>query len=236
MSKLNLKASVLPQYTLKLPISGTTHKFRPFLVREEKVLLMASQTKDESQITDAIRNVVLSCTNGEVDTKKLCVSDAEYAFLQIRCKSVGEEVKPNATCGSCGATTAIKIKLDEIKITTAVKPAEKETIRLSENLGLVMRYPSIHDLDSTKKPFEAAFDIAKSCVSAVVIDDQVHPREDLDEKELSEFIDCLLPSQFQEVLEYIGNAPQLNYNFKYTCPSCKKSVSVDLQSVSDFFQ
>lgn len=236
MSKLNLKVAALPQYTLKLPISGTTHKFRPFLVREEKVLLMASQTQDETQINDAIRNLLLSCTNGEVDTKKLCVADAEYAFLQLRCKSVGEEVKPQATCGHCNTATSIKIKLDEIKITPVAQPTTKETIQLSESLGLVMRYPTIHDINGTKTVLETAFDLAYYCVSAVIIDDQVHQREDLDEKELSEFIDCLLPSQFQQVIDFVKSAPQLNYNFKYTCPSCKKSVSVDLQSVSDFFQ
>lgn len=236
MSKLNLKVAALPQYTLKLPISGTTHKFRPFLVREEKVLLMASQTKDETQINDAIRNLLLSCTNGEVDTKKLCVADAEYAFLQIRCKSVGEEVKPQATCLGCNTATSIKIKLDDIKITPAPKPVVKETIQLSESLGLIMRHPTIHDVNSTKNALETAFDLAYSCVSAVIIDDQVHQREDLDEKELSEFIDSLLPSQFQQVMEFVNSAPMLNYNFNYTCPSCKKLVSVDLQSISDFFQ
>ena len=94
MSKLNLISASLPTYTMTLPISGKIIKYRPFVVREEKVLLIALQSKDQKQITDSIRNVVVACTDSVLDTKNISIAESEYAFLQIRAKSIGEEVKP----------------------------------------------------------------------------------------------------------------------------------------------
>ena len=111
MGKLN-NAS-LPSYTMKLPVSEITVKFRPFIVREEKLLLIALQSKNINQINDSMRDIIRACTNNIIDTQKICTADSEYAFLQIRSKSVGEEVKPQITCQLCGKQSSIKIKLDE---------------------------------------------------------------------------------------------------------------------------
>lgn len=232
---LNLQTAALPQYTLNLPISKITCKFRPFVVREEKILLMALQTKDINGINNAMRNVILACTNDTLDTKKLCSADAEYAFLQIRAKSIGEEVKPQVACSNCKTTTPVKIKLDDINVKNANKPKIDETIKLSDNLALVMRYPSIHDFDYSKNEVEIAFELAKKCIESVVLDDQVHSISDIDPKNMSDFVDNLLPDQFARIMEFIQSTPELRYSFKFTCPSCKHTVNTELSSVSDFF-
>jgi hypothetical protein len=235
MSTLNLTSAALPQYTMTLPVSGIVSKFRPFLVKEEKILLMALQSKDNNQINDAMRNVILVCTNGNMDTKKLCSADAEYAFLQIRAKSVGEEAKPEITCSKCGKAVSAKIKLDEITIKKADKPQPDPTIQISDTLSIVLRYPSIHDVDHSKNEVEVAFDLAKRCIESVILNEQVHEAKDINPQELSDFIDNLLPDQFAKIMDFIASVPELVYEFKYPCPECKEVVNVHLKSVSDFF-
>lgn len=236
MNTLNLTNAALPQYTMTLPVSGIVSKFRPFVVKEEKVLLMALQSKSVNQINDAMRNVISACTNDVMDTRKMCVADAEYAFLQIRSKSVGEEVKPQVVCPKCGKDTSIKIKLDEITIKTKEKPVADGTIVISDNLSLIMRYPSIHDINHDQNEVEIAFDLAKKCIESVVLNEQVHQTKDINPQELSTFVDNMLPDQFAKIMDYLQSSPELHYEFKYTCPHCKNPAKAELKSVSDFFQ
>lgn len=233
---LNLQNSALPQYTITLPVSGIVTKFRPFVVKEEKVLLVALQSKDINQINDAMRNVILACTNGVLDTKKMCSADSEYVFLQIRSKSVGEEVKPQVTCSKCQKSTNIKIRLDEITISEAEKTKTDPTIPITDTLSIVLRYPTIHDFDYNKNEVEIAFELAKRCIEAVILNDQVHQAKDINPKELTDFVDNLLPDQFAKIMQFMQGVPELRYSFKYTCPTCSETVSVELDSVSDFFQ
>lgn len=235
MTQLNLVNATLPQYTMTLPVAATTVKYRPFLVKEEKVLLVALQSKNTNQINDAMRNVVMSCTNGTLDTRKICTADAEYAFLQIRAKSVGEEVKPQITCNNCGTKINAKIRLDEIAIGTAKKEKVDPCVKISETLSVNLKYPSIHDVDGEKDSVEAAFDVAKRCIESVVLNEQVYQAKDISTQELSDFVDNLLPDQFAKILEFVQSTPELHFEFKYSCPSCKETVKVELNSVSDFF-
>jgi hypothetical protein len=236
MTTLNLLNSTLPQYSMTLPVSGITTKFRPFVVKEEKILLVALQSKNMNQINDAMRNVILACTNNYIDTKKLATADAEYAFLQIRSKSVGEEVKPQVTCTNCQKNINIKIKLDEVTIKQVEKASVDPTIKITDDVSVIMRYPSIHDIDYNKDEIEIAFDLAKKCVDGIIMGEQVYKSVDINPKELSDFIDNLLPDQFAKMIDFLQSVPELHYLFKYTCPSCQETVKVELKSVSDFFQ
>jgi len=236
MISLNLSNAAIPQYTMTLPISGMTVKYRPFLVKEEKILLMALQSKSTNQINDAMRNVISVCTNGTVDTRKICAADAEYAFLQIRAKSVGEEVKPQVLCSNCGKETSVKIRLDDISISESEKPKVDGTIIISDTLSLVMRYPSIHDIDYDKTEVDIAFDVAVRCVDSVILNDQVYQHSDINPQELSTFMDNMLPDQFAKIMEFFQSTPELKYQFNYKCPNCGEQVNVELKTVSDFFQ
>lgn len=236
MTTLTLTNSTLPQYSMTLPVSGITSKFRPFVVKEEKILLIALQSKDLNQINEAMRNIIMACTNNYLDTRKIATADAEYAFLQIRGKSVGEEVKPQVTCTKCENTTNIKIKLDEVVVKQTDKKSVDPNIKITDDITLVMRYPSIHDIDYNKNEVEIAFDLAKKCIDAVVMGEQVYPVMDINPRELSDFVDNMLPDQFAKIMDFIQSVPELHYTFKYTCPSCQAVVKVELKSVSDFFQ
>lgn len=234
--QLNLVNASLPQYNMSLPVSGITTKFRPFVVKEEKILLMGLQSKSINQINDAMRNIILACTNNVVDTRKLCAADAEYAFLQIRSKSVGEEVKPQVVCTTCSKETVIKIKLDEITITPTTKPVVDSNIKITDTLAIVMRYPSIHDIDYNKTEVEIAFDLAKRCIESVIVDEQVYQVKDINPQELTDFVDNMMPEQFAKIMNFIQSVPELSYEFQYQCPQCSETVKVQLKSVSDFFR
>jgi len=236
MMQLNLVNASLPQYNMSLPVSGITTKFRPFVVKEEKILLMGLQSKSINQINDAMRNIILACTNNVVDTRKLCAADAEYAFLQIRSKSVGEEVKPQVVCTTCSKETVIKIKLDEITIKPTTKPVVDSNIKITDTLAIVMRYPSIHDIDYNKTEVEIAFDLAKRCIESVIIDEQVYQVKDINTQELTDFVDNMMPEQFAKIMDFIQSVPELSYEFQYQCPQCSETVKVQLKSVSDFFR
>lgn len=236
MGKLNLITASLPSYTMTLPVTGTVVSFRPFVVREEKVLLIALQSKNPKQIADALRNVVFACTNSVLDTKKIGVAEAEYAFLQIRSKSIGEEVKPQVKCSSCQTETTIKIKLDSIEMKKSEKDTIDSTIIISDDLSLVMRYPSIHDAGIQDGEVEVAFSLVESCIESIILKDQIYTRKDVDTKEITELIDNLLPDQFLKILDFIKSTPELNYTFIYNCPKCKEKVKVELSSITDFFQ
>jgi len=150
MEKLRIAPATIPSYTMTLPVSGEVVKYRPFVVREEKILLIALQSNDVKQIIDAIRNIVLTCTHNQVDTKKISAADANYAMLQIRARSVGEEVKPVVKCSKCGGKTPIKINLERIQVTKKEKEELSPNIKINEDVTLIMRFPTIHDLDVTK--------------------------------------------------------------------------------------
>lgn len=236
MNKLKLASAQLPTYTMTLPVSGLVAKYRPFVVKEEKVLLVAAQSGDMNQIVDAMRNIISACTDGMVDTKKLCTADAEYAFLQIRMKSVGEEVKPQITCSKCQHKANIKINLTDVKVKRVEKENIDSTVPISDSLSLILKYPSMHDIDYSKSEVDAIFGVAKDCIDAVVLNDEVHKKEDIDSKELADFVDNLLPDQFEKIMQYVKTTPELHYAFKYNCPSCKEKVEMEVKSVADFFQ
>jgi hypothetical protein len=236
MNKLKLTSAQLPMYTMTLPVSGLVAKYRPFVVKEEKILLVAAQSGDMNQIVDAMRNIISACTEGMVDTKKVCTADAEYAFLQIRMKSVGEEVKPQITCSKCQNKTSIKINLGDVKVKRVEKETVDPTVTISDSLSLILKYPSMHDIDYSKSEVDAIFGVAKDCIDAVVLNDEVHNKDDIDPKELADFVDNLLPDQFEKIMQYVKTTPELHYAFKYNCPSCKEKVELEVKSVADFFQ
>jgi DNA-directed RNA polymerase subunit RPC12/RpoP len=149
---------------------------------------------------------------------------------------VGEEVKPQVVCTTCSKETVIKIKLDEITIKPTTKPVVDSNIKITDTLAIVMRYPSIHDIDYNKTEVEIAFDLAKRCIESVIIDEQVYQVKDINPQELTDFVDNMMPEQFAKIMDFIQSVPELSYEFQYQCPQCSETVKVQLKSVSDFFR
>ena len=235
MEKLRIAPASIPSYTMTLPISGAVVKYRPFVVREEKILLIALQSNDVKQIIDAIRNIVLTCTHNQVDTKKISAADANYAMLQIRARSVGEDVKPVVKCSNCGGKTPIKINLERIQVTKKEKEELSPNIEINEDVTLIMRFPTIHDLDMTKDKTTMVFDMVYSCIDKVMYEDKIYERGDVNEEDVELFTDNLLPDQFKKISEFLESAPTVVYEFSFDCPNCKSKVKVALENISDFF-
>jgi len=234
MEKLRLAPSTVPYYTMKLPVSGIAVKFRPFLVKEEKVLLVALQSGNPNQVIESVRNMVLACTDNMLDTKKICAADANHAMLQIRAKSVGEELKPTVKCSSCEGKTPIKLNIDKIQ-NTVIREEKNPNIKINDDVSLVMRYPSIHDLDVTKDEASMLFEMAYSCIDKVVYKDEVYDRGSVNEDDIDLFIETLLPEQFKQIVQYLESAPSIKYEFDFTCPNCKNKVHIKLENITDFF-
>jgi hypothetical protein len=235
MEKLRLAPSVVPVYTMTLPLSGMVVKYRPFVVREEKILLIALQSNNPNQIIDAIRNIVLACTENRVDTKKVAAADSNYAMLQIRARSVGEEVRPIVICSNCKGKTPIKINIDRVQVTKTEKEQLSPNIKISEDITLIMRFPTIHDLDVTKDETSMLFSLVYSCIDKVVYKDKIYDRGDVQEEDVVLFADNLLPDQFKKISEFLESAPTVLYEFSFNCPNCKSKVKVSLENISDFF-
>lgn len=235
MEKLRLAPSTVPTYTMTLPITETVVKYRPFLVKEEKILLIALQSGNPNQIIPAIRNLILACTDNKLDTKKIPSADASYAMLQIRARSIGEEVKPVVKCSHCEGKTPIKINLEKIQVTKKQNEQLSPNIKINDDVTLVMRYPNIHDLDVTKDEASMIFEMAYSCIDKVVYKEEIYDRGSVQEEDIGMFIESLLPDQFKQIMEYLESAPTIKYEFSFTCPNCKQKVRVSLENISDFF-
>ena len=235
MEKLRIAPATIPSYSMTLPVSGMIVKYRPFIVREEKVLLIALQTNDPNQIIEAIRNIILSCTHNQIDTKKIPAADANYAMLQIRARSVGEEVRPVVKCSKCEGKTPIKINLEKIQVTRTKKEEISPNIEINKETTLIMRFPTIHDLDVTKDPTSMVFDMVYSCIDKVMYEDKVYDRGDVNEEDVALFVDSLLPEHFKKISQFLESAPTVIYEFSFNCPNCKSKVKVALENISDFF-
>lgn len=231
------KLNNLPNYEVVIPSTQKRVKFRPFLVKEQKVLLMALESQDQKQILGAIVDTIKACCQEEISVKSLTSFDIEYIFVKIRSKSVGEKSKVNIKCTSCEANNEIEIDLDQIDISD--KNADKK-IKLSEEYTLQMKYPTYIDILSNDKvqASTAAEQIYSSIILAM---DKLHTPNELIEmnaetwEEKETFIDSLTNEQFQKIVDFITNAPSLKYNLKFTCISCKHENEQLLSGIQDFF-
>jgi hypothetical protein len=234
MQKLKLAPSTVPYYTMTLPVSKTVVKYRPFLVKEEKILLIALQSGNPNHVIDAVRNMVLSCTDGKLDTRKIPAADSNYAMLQIRAKSIGEEIKPTIKCSGCEGKTPVRISIDKIQ-TQVIREDKNPNIKINDDITLVMRYPTIHDLDPTKDQASMIFNMAYSCVDKIISKDEVYDRGAITEDDVILFIENLMPEQFKQITEYLETAPAVKYEFGFTCPNCKHKMNVSMENLTDFF-
>ena len=232
-----------PTYELVLPSTGKKIKYRPFLVKEEKILILALESQDSKQITTAIKSTLKSCiqTRG-IKVEELPTFDIEYIFLNIRGKSVGESVDVIVTCPDDGETTVeTQIFLDEIQ----VQKNEKHNcdIVLDQNLTLRMKYPSLDEFiknnfdisGANDISFEESLDIIASCIDVVYNADESWAASDCTKKELSEWLDTLNSNQFKQIETFFETMPKLSHTVKVTNPKTKVESDVTLEGITSFF-
>ena len=229
-----------PYYDLTLPSSGEKIEYRPFLVKEEKLLVLAMETQDQKQITKAIKEVIKSCVRGSIDISKLPTFDIEYLFLNIRGKSVGEEIELTVTAPDDDTTEVpIVINIDDIKV---IKDEEhKSDIELGEGLVMRLKYPSLaqfisENFDMSQNAgVEKTFDLVASCIDTIYSADEAWSAEDVTKKELQDFLDQLNTKQFQDIEKFFATMPKLSHTVTIKNPKTKKKSEVVLEGLSSFF-
>ena len=232
LPKLNV-----PKYKLKLPSDGRTVNFRPFLVKEEKILLLATETGEQSEIVSAIKDIIKECTDVD-NVEKLATFDIEYLFLQIRTKSVGENVEVSITCPDDNETEIpVKIPLDEIKVVKDRK--HKKEIKLSDEIAITMGYPSLESFVamnfSDESGVDQVFDMAASCIETIADTEQVYVCADSTKQEILEFLEQLNSKQFLMIQNFFETMPKLSHTMTVTNPNTGVESEVVLEGLASFF-
>ena len=231
-----------PTYELELPSSGETITYRPFLVKEEKLLVLAMESEDTKSITRAIKEVLKSCIKTKIKVDTLPTFDIEYLFLNIRGKSVGEEVEVTVTCPDDGVTEVdVNIPIDNIQVQKSKE--HTNNIKLDDTLSMTMKYPSLDqfietnfDVNESKgTQLEQSFDLIGSCIETIYSDEEAWPASDSTKKEIGEFLEQLSSSQFQDIEKFFETMTKLSYDVVVTNPKTKKKNTVVLEGLASFF-
>jgi len=233
-----------PTYELVLPSTGKTIKYRPFLVKEEKILILALESQSTKEITNAIKQVLKDCivTKG-IKVEELPTFDIEYIFLNVRGKSVGESLDLIITCGDDGETQVpVTVFIDQIKVEE--DPEHKKDIQLDTDLVLRMKYPSLDQFIKTNFDFssnqsssniERSFDIISSCIDVIFNAEESWSAADSTKKELTDWIETLTPNQFKEIEKFFDTMPRLSHTVKVINPKTKVESEVELEGLTSFF-
>ena len=236
-----------PTYELTIPSTGETVTYRPFLVKEEKTLLMAMESKQPTAMTNAMRDIISSCTEGDLDTNDLAPFDLEYFFLQLRGRSIGDVIELNlprpesVKCEEkdCAEICEIGINIDDITVDTSNLPDPK--IELTDTVGVKMTYPQVDTIQKYAgkagediKP-ENIFKMINECIEYIWDGEEIFKAKDHTKKELNDFMDSLNSAQFNKIREFFESMPRLSHDIEWKCSKCNKSTTLTLQGIDSFF-
>ena len=227
----------VPEYELTVPSTGQSVAFRPFLVKEQKVLMIAFESKDVKEILRSVMNCIDACVKN-IDVGKLATFDVDYIFTQIRSKSVGESSTVNLTCGQCGESNEVAIDLNDIKINLN---DQSKIIKLNEKYTLVMKYPNyasvVANSDNTQDDTltEVIFETIIMCMDELRTEDDIIKLADEPREELETFLDGLNSVKLENIMNFVNNLPRLEHTVEYKCESCEHENKITLQGIQDFF-
>ena len=225
-----------PTYELELPSTAEKIKYRPFLVKEQKILMMAQESGEDSQIADAVGSLVSSGTFNKVDPDISPMFDLEYVFLKIRGKSVGETVNLTLICPDDGTTTVpVDLKLDDINV--QMLDEHTNEINISDTVKVIFRYPLLNDMKEMKtgsSDVEKVFHFLVNCMREIHYGDDVYNRVDLKDKEIEDFIDQFTGEQFEMVTGFFNSMPKLRHTVEITNPKTKVKSEIVLEGLESF--
>tara|TARA_B100000963_G_scaffold349172_1_gene357853 strand:- start:188 stop:907 length:720 start_codon:yes stop_codon:yes gene_type:complete len=230
-----------PTYELNLPSSNRKVKYRPFLVKEEKILILAMESQDTKQIARAVKDVLAKCilTKG-IKVDKLATFDIEYLFLNIRGKSVGEQIEVMVTCPDDEKTQVpMSINIDDIKV--EIEDGHSTDIKLDDTYTLRMKYPSLNEFIKTNfdqvenMRVDDTFDLISSCIDQVYTDEETWSHQECTKKELSDFVESLNSNQFKLVENFFTSMPKLSHIVKVTNPNTNVDSEIKLEGLQSFF-
>ena len=236
LPKLNI-----PVYETILPSTEKVIKYRPFLVKEEKLLLTAQEGGDDAEaLLPAVKQIISNCVQSKIDVEKLPSFDIEYLFLRLRAKSVGETstiaLKPYPCSENngelCNNVTEVEINLEEVKVEKNKEHTSK--IMLDDSVGIKMSYP---DLETIKSDMgvSAGMEIIKKCIEMIFTEKETHEKGSFSEKELDDFLDSLNTEQFLKIQSFYETMPQLKHTVKYKCTTCGEDKETTIQGLNSFF-
>ena len=228
------------KYELTLPSQQKTISYRPFLVKEEKVLLMAMESGDAKEMLSAIKEIIKSCTFGEMIAEEYPMFDIEYVFLQIRSKSVGEVAKLKVLCPDDGKTYAdVEVDLSKIEVYVDDDHSNNIVIDKDRNLGVTMKYPTLRDIDGETLTgdvnIEKTYKMIENSIESIYEGEQVHMSKDIDKKELTEFLDNLTADQMKKLTAFYNSMPRLEHKVKVKNPKTEVESEVTLKGLASFF-
>ena len=228
-----------PTYELAVPSTDKKLKYRPFLVKEEKILMIAMEGKEQSGIIDAVKQIVASCTFEKFDISKSPIFDVEYIFLNIRAKSVGEVSTVNLRCLD-DEKTFVRTDIDLTKVEVEMKEEHNNKIELTEEMGMIMTYPTLDsfaDYEGTAVNASNMIDIIASCIAQIYDKggEDVYEAKDSTKQELIDFIEQLNSKQFADVQKFFDTMPRLTHTVKIENPKTKKESEIVLTGLNDFF-
>jgi len=229
-----------PEYKLRIPSTDEELTYRPFLVKEEKILLIAQETGDEAAQYTAIQNLIKSCVTEELAVDKLPMFDLEYIFLNIRAKSVGEIAKLKIICPDDKKTT-VDVDVDLTKIVVEMDETHNPKIQLTDEIGVLMSYPTMgmveeHAVTGTDDPTGQLFKMVSECMYQIWEGEEVHDAQDYTDKERLDFLESLNHEQFEQIQTFFSTMPTLKHEIEVTNPQTNVKSTVTLQGIQSFFE
>ena len=225
-----------PVYELELPSTGEKVKYRPFLVKEQKNLMIAMESEEETQLRDSLASIISDCTFNKIDPYEVPMFDIEFLFLRIRGKSVGEKVKLNVLCPDDNETRVdVEFNLEDIDV--HMKKEHTNEISVTDKIKIFMKYPGLKDMTDVKvdKETDQIFTLIKKCINEIHDGETIHNRIDISEKELDEFIDNLTTKTFEDLGTFFETMPKVMHILKVKNPKTKKKGEVVIEGIQSFF-
>tara|TARA_B100000123_G_scaffold129290_1_gene95341 strand:- start:402 stop:1118 length:717 start_codon:yes stop_codon:yes gene_type:complete len=238
---MTLPSIETPRYELTLPSTDKVVQYRPFLVKEEKILLVAMESNDNKEILNAIREILTACTYDSIDVNTLPIFDIEYIFLQIRSKSVGEVSKVKLLCPDDKETYA-DVEIDLTKVNVQVDDAHTNNVVIDENrkLGIVFNYPTLEmtkaGFNVTDTDIDSLFEIMANSINHIYEGDKIYPSKDSTKEEMKKFLEGLPQTAFNKIKTFFETMPQLRHSVEVENPKTKVKSTIVLQGIRDFFQ
>jgi hypothetical protein len=230
----------IPKYELTIPSTGNVVKFRPFLVKEQKVLLMAFESKDNRQILNSMLDCLSSCVP-DAPLNELATFDVDYMFSQVRSKSVGETSTVMHACSNCNEENEVKIRLDQIKVDISKDFKKIKEVEIDKNIIIELKYPSYVEVSKNMKSedemseTELLVDSITACMKAVKTEDEYLLIKDESKEEIETFINSLTNQQLELITNFAQNVPKLRHTEMYECKKCKTENKIELEGLQDFF-
>lgn len=222
-----------PKYHLVIPSTGKKIKYRPYLVKEEKILMIANETKDRETILEAIVDTIQACTDNKINVKELTTFDLEFIFLKLRAKSVGENITLQLPCSieECKTKNEVVVNLDDVQC--PISNTMDRLIKLNDTVTVEMKYPNYNLIENEAESVGA--NVILSCISSIIMDEEKILVEDEPLEELQKFLESMTREQFNKISAWVLNLPQVEYTINYSCTACGEHNEIEVKGLENFF-